>query len=122
MQAEQTRLAAEAEVKMEGIILRPKSRKAQAETSQKKKFVADSLAVEAKKTKLKMPVLTYSTLGGSVLLAGVTYLYYAGAQDSYDKYNAATTPEDAATFRDAAESKDKTALICSYAAIGSGGS
>ena len=112
-QAEQSRQAAKRQAELEA------QRKAQAELA-RKKFVADSIAAEAGKTKLKMPVLTYSTLGGTVVLAGMTYLYYAGAQDSYDKYNAATTAEDAATYRDEAESKDKTAAICSYAAIGTG--
>lgn len=112
-QAEQSRQAAKRQAELEA------SRKAQAELA-RKKFVADSLAAEARRTKLKMPVLTYSTLGGTVILAGLTYLYYTSAQDSYDKYIAATTAEDAATYRDEAESKDNAAAICSYAAIGVG--
>ncbi len=86
----------------------------------RKKFVADSIAAEARRTKLKMPVLTYSTLGGTVLLAGVTYIFYSGAQDSYDKYLAATTSDEAVKYWDESDSKNNTAAICSYAAIGIG--
>ncbi len=118
--AEQARLIRQKAVQ-DSLVLVETANKQRADKERlRKQFVTDSLVAEAKKTKLKMPVLTYSTLGGSVLLAGITYLYYAGAQDSYDKYNAATTPEDAATFRDETESKNTTAAICSYAAIGTG--
>ena len=116
-QAEQTRLAAEAEIQRQSLL--EVQRVAKAERA-RKQFVADSLAVEAKKTKLKSPVLTYGTLGGSAILAGVTYFYYSGAQKSYDKYNAATTAVDATKYRDETVSKNKNAGIYSYAAIGVG--
>ena len=94
-------------------------RKAQAEQA-RKQYVADSIAAEARKTKLKIPALTYSTLGGTAILAGITYLYYSGAKDSYNKYLAATTSDEAVKYWDESDSKNKTAALCSYAAIGVG--
>ncbi|MBI4725981.1 hypothetical protein HY768_01945 [candidate division TA06 bacterium] len=94
-------------------------RKAQVEY-RRKQFVADSLDREVRRTKLKLPTLTYVSLGGTALLAGITYLYYTGANDSYNKYLAATTSDDATKYRDETDSKNKTAAICSYAAIGVG--
>jgi len=86
----------------------------------RKQFVADSIAAEARKTKLKMPTFTYSTLGGTAILAGITYLYYTGANDSYNKYLSATTSDEAVKYWDETESKNKTAALYSYAAIGVG--
>ena len=81
-QAEQQRLAAEKAIQdsiaaAQAAIRQAElaaQRKAEAERA-RKQFVADSIAAEARKTKLKMPALTYSTLGGTAVLAGITYLY-----------------------------------------------
>lgn len=80
----------------------------------------DSIATEVSKTKLKMPALTYCTLGGTALLAGITYVFYRGTQSSYDKYLAAKTADEATKYWDETESKNRTAIICSYSAIGVG--
>jgi len=126
-QAEQQRLAAEKAIQdsinaAQAAIRQAElaaQRKAEAERA-RKQFVADSIAAEARKTKLKMPALTYSTLGGTAILAGITYFYYTGAKDSYKKYLAATTSDEAVKYWNETDSKNKTAAICSYATIGVG--
>ena len=126
-QAEQVRQAALAEAQWQAEQQRLAAEKAVQDSIDaahaelfRKQFVADSIAVEARKTKLKMPALTYGTMGGTALLAGVTYLYYSGAKDSYNKYLAATTSDEAVKYWDESDSKNKTAALCSYAAIGVG--
>ncbi len=73
---------------------------------------------ESYRTKLRLPILTYSALACGVVASGLTYYYYSGTTKAYDNYLGATTDADIAKYTDEFQDKNKMAGLLSYVSGG----
>lgn len=83
--------------------------------------VRDSLTVEARKNRLKYPLLTYGSLGTSVVLAATATLFYFKAKSTYDEYTLASTPEEALRDWDRTTKYSRAVTWCSALSAGLAG-